>query len=150
LGETRTGKNWKQTGPPPVSSRSKNWGAFLHASALAREALERIAALYAIDDEIRGRPPEERQQVRQTRTRPLLQSLHDWFEVSLTKLSRKSDTTAPLCADAVAGTDPLLRRRSLGGRQQCCRTCFACSHAGLKELSFRRLRCGRRAGCRHL
>jgi hypothetical protein len=67
-----------------------------HASPLAREALERIAALYAIEDEIRGRPPEERQQVRQTRARPLLQALHDWFEVSLTKLSRKSDTTAAI------------------------------------------------------
>ena len=67
-----------------------------HASPLAREALERIAALYVIEDEIRGRPPEERQQSRQTRARPLLQSLHDWLEVSLTKLSRKSDTTAAI------------------------------------------------------
>ena len=30
------------------------------------------------------------------RSRPLLQSLRDWFEVSLTKLSRKSDTTAAI------------------------------------------------------
>src|SRR5215471_13535799 len=67
-----------------------------HASPLAREALERIAALYAIEAEIRGRPPEERRQVRQTRARPWLESLHDWFEVSLTKLSRKSDTTAAI------------------------------------------------------
>ncbi len=66
------------------------------ASPLAREALERIAALYVIEDEIRGRPSEERQQARQARARPLLQSLHDWFEVSLTKLSRKSDTTTAI------------------------------------------------------
>jgi hypothetical protein len=52
--------------------------------------------LYAIEEEVRGRPPDERQQVRQIRARPLLQSLHNWFEVSLTKLSRKSDTTAPI------------------------------------------------------
>jgi transposase len=64
-----------------------------HASPIAGEALERIAALYAIEGEIRGRPPHQRQQVRQTRARPLLQSLRDWFEVSLPKLSRKSDTT---------------------------------------------------------
>jgi transposase len=56
-----------------------------HASPLAREALERIAALHAIEDDIRGRPPDERQQVRQTRTRPSLRSLHDWLEASLTK-----------------------------------------------------------------
>ena len=65
-----------------------------HASPIAAEALERIGALYAIEREIRGRPPDERQEVRQTRARPLLESLHDWFELSLTKLSRKSDTTA--------------------------------------------------------
>ena len=67
-----------------------------HGSPLAREALERIAVLYAVEDEIRGRPPDERKQVRQTRARPLLESLHDWFEASLTKLSRKSDTTAAI------------------------------------------------------
>ena len=67
-----------------------------HASPLAREALERIAALYAVEDEIRGCPPDERRQVRQTQARPLLQSLHDWFEASLTKLSRKSETTAAI------------------------------------------------------
>jgi len=67
-----------------------------HASPIASEALERIAALYAIEKEIRGRPPDERQQVRTARARPLLQSLRDWFEVSLTKLSRKSDTTAAI------------------------------------------------------
>jgi hypothetical protein len=45
-------------------------------------------ALYAIEGEILGRPPDERRQVRQTRARPLLQSLHDWFTVSLTNGSR--------------------------------------------------------------
>ena len=30
------------------------------------------------------------------RARPLLQSLHEWFEDWLTKLSRKSDTTAAI------------------------------------------------------
>ena len=65
-----------------------------HHSPVAREALERIAALYAIEDEIRGRPPDERREVRQARARPLLDSLHAWLESCLTKLSRKSDTTA--------------------------------------------------------
>jgi transposase len=65
-----------------------------HASPIAAEALERIGALYAIEREIRGRPRDERREGRQTRARPLLESLHDWFELSLTKLSRKSDTTA--------------------------------------------------------
>jgi hypothetical protein len=48
--------------------------------------------LYAIEKEIRGRPPDERREVRNTRCRPLLQSLKQWFEETLGKLSRKSDT----------------------------------------------------------
>ena len=65
-----------------------------HKSPVAQEALERIAALYAIEKEIRGRPPDERRHIRQTRARPLLESLHEWLESCLTKLSQKSDTTA--------------------------------------------------------
>jgi len=65
-----------------------------HASPIAKEALQRIGELYAIESEIRGRPANERQQVRQARARPLLESLHTWFETCLAKLSRKSDTTA--------------------------------------------------------
>jgi transposase len=64
-----------------------------HKSPVAQEALERIAALYAIEGEIRGRPPSERREVRLARARPLLESLHAWLESCLTKLSRKSDTT---------------------------------------------------------
>ncbi len=65
-----------------------------HASPIATEAIERIGQLYAIEREIRGRPPDERRQVRQAQARPVLESLHEWLEGCLTKLSRKSDTTA--------------------------------------------------------
>ena len=34
--------------------------------------------------------------VRTERSRPLIESLHEWFEISLPKLSRKSDTTAAI------------------------------------------------------
>jgi transposase len=63
-----------------------------HRSPVATEALERIAALYAIEKEIRGHPPDERREVRNTRSRPLLDSLKQWLEETLGKLSRKSDT----------------------------------------------------------
>ncbi len=79
-----------------------------HASPIAKEAIERIAELYAIESEIRGRPPKERQQVRQARARPLLESLHTWLETSLAKLSRKSDTTAAV-KYALALWDALVR-----------------------------------------
>jgi transposase len=64
-----------------------------HKSAIAKETLERIAALYAIEEEIRGRSAEDRRAVRNARSRPLLESLKQWFEETLGKLSTKSDTT---------------------------------------------------------
>jgi len=64
-----------------------------HASPIATEAIERVGQLYAIESEIRGRPPDERRQARQARARPLLESLREWLESCLAKLSRKSDTT---------------------------------------------------------
>ncbi len=63
-----------------------------HKSPVAAEAMDRIAELYAIEKEIRGWPPEQRREVRNTRARPLLDSLKQWLEATLGKLSRKSDT----------------------------------------------------------
>jgi transposase len=63
-----------------------------HRSPVAEEALERIAALYGIEKEIRGHPAEDRREVRGTRARPLLDSLKQWLEETLGKLSSKSDT----------------------------------------------------------
>ena len=45
-------------------------------SPIAREALERIRALFAIEAEICGRSADERRTVRQTRAGPLLDDLH--------------------------------------------------------------------------
>lgn len=58
-----------------------------HKSTVAMEAVERIAELYAIEKEIRGPPPDQRREVRNTRSRPLLESLRQWFEETLAKLS---------------------------------------------------------------
>lgn len=79
-----------------------------HKSAVAKEALERIAALYAIEEEIRGRSAEERREIRTARSRPLLESLKEWFDETLGKLSTKSDTTKAL-RYALKRWDELLR-----------------------------------------
>ncbi len=79
-----------------------------HKSPIATEAVERIAALYAIENEIRGRAPDERREVRNARSRPLLDSIHQWLEASLAKLSRKSDTSAAI-RYALACWDALMR-----------------------------------------
>jgi transposase len=61
-----------------------------HASPVAREALSRIGQLYGIESEIRGRSPDERLQIRQVRTRPLLDQMHQWLQTTSAKLSSKS------------------------------------------------------------
>jgi transposase len=61
------------------------------ASPIALEALERIGRLYKIEEDIRGRPPDEREAVRQVRARPELKLLHDWLHKTATTLSRKSE-----------------------------------------------------------
>jgi transposase len=66
----------------------------LHAatkSPLAEEALRRIGKLYEIEAEIRGRPPDERKRVRQTRAGPLLDQLQQWLQATLTMVSVKSE-----------------------------------------------------------
>jgi len=61
-----------------------------HASPIASEALSRIGEMYGIESEIRGRSPDERLQVRQARTRPLLEQMYRWLHATSAKLSRKS------------------------------------------------------------
>jgi transposase len=61
-----------------------------HASPIALEALERITRLYEVEDEIRGRPPDERRAVRQSRAGPELAALRTWLETTLPTLSKKS------------------------------------------------------------
>jgi transposase len=63
-----------------------------HKSPVAEETLKRIGELYAVESDINGRSPEERREIRNTRSRPLLESLKQWLEETLVKLSKKSDT----------------------------------------------------------
>jgi transposase len=65
----------------------------VHASPTTTEALERISALYVIEREVRGEPPEVRQAARQFRAKPLLESMHDWLHDALARLSAKSETS---------------------------------------------------------
>ncbi len=67
-----------------------------HPSPTTTVALDRIGALYGIEEEIRGKPVEIRRQVRQSRARPLLEDLRTWMEKSLRQLSPKSETAAAI------------------------------------------------------
>jgi transposase len=68
----------------------------VHASPTTTEALARIGALYAIEDEIRGRPADLRLSIRQTRAKPLLEQLRTWMEKAQRSLSSKSETAGAI------------------------------------------------------
>jgi transposase len=67
-----------------------------HRLPIANEALERIGQLYGIEQEIRGRSPAERKEVRQARSRPLLEAMQAWLKATLQKLSQKSDVAVAI------------------------------------------------------
>jgi len=63
-----------QSGPAPIAS----------------EALTRIAALYRIEADIRGRSADERRAIRQERSRPLVEALQPWLREKLSLISQKT------------------------------------------------------------
>ena len=59
-------------------------------SAIAEEAIERIAELYAVEKDARGKPPEERVALRQATAKPIFDDLEAWLHAQLPKISGKS------------------------------------------------------------
>lgn len=57
---------------------------------IASEALSRIAALYRIEGEIRGRSVEERRALRQQRSLPLVGVFQPWLRQKLSLISQKT------------------------------------------------------------
>lgn len=95
-------------------------------TATAEEALKRIGELYAIEKEIRGLTTAERLAARQSRSKPLLASLHEWLVEKSTTLSKKSrlgeafayalnqwDALCYYCDDGLAEPDNNAAERAL-------------------------------------
>ena len=57
---------------------------------IAREALERIAGLYRIEAEVRGRSAEDRRAIRGDKSRPIVEALEPWLREKLSLISRKT------------------------------------------------------------
>lgn len=100
------------------------------ATPTTTETLRRIGELYAIEAQIRGQPPDERQRIRQQQSRPLLDSLEVWLRARLLTLSTQSDTTKAInymlnqwqalvyyCDDGIAEIDNNIAENALRG---CC------------------------------
>jgi transposase len=60
-------------------------------SALAKQALDRIGELYAVEETIAGAPPDRRRTERQQRSKPIAEALSAWAEATMRRLSRKSE-----------------------------------------------------------
>ncbi len=61
-----------------------------NGSAIAQDAILKIAKLYAIEKKVRGKHAGERQAVRQQDARPVLDELEVWLHAQLPKISGKS------------------------------------------------------------
>ena len=63
-------------------------------SAIADEAIRRIAELYAVEKMARGLPPEKRAEIRQAEAKPAFDSLEAWLNGQLPGISGKSPLAA--------------------------------------------------------
>lgn len=119
-------------------------------NALNKEALERIGALYQIEETIRGKLPDERREQRtcQTATRAVPYMAECYAGNALAQIRHESGDS--LCPEPVGGVDALLRRRATGNRQSTGRASIARRGFGPPELSVRRRGLRRRTGGRDL
>ena len=65
-------------------------------SAIADEAIRRIAGLYAVEKMARGLPPDKRAEIRQVEGKPVFQSLETWLNTQLPDISGKSPLAAAI------------------------------------------------------
>jgi transposase len=82
--------------------------ARLTKAPIAIEAVARIDALFAIERDINGLPPEERRKVRQERSRPRVEALGTWLREQHAKLSPHSQV-AKAIAYSFNAWDALVR-----------------------------------------
>lgn len=61
------------------------------AAPTATEAIRRIGLLYAVEEGIRGQPPDARSRVRRERAGPVLEDLRAWFTAALARVPGRSD-----------------------------------------------------------
>ncbi len=82
--------------------------ARLTKAPIAIEAVTRIDALFAIERDINGLPPEERRQVRQERSRPRVEALGVWLREQHARLS-PNNQVAKAIAYSLNAWDALVR-----------------------------------------
>jgi hypothetical protein len=120
------------------------------ANPIALEALNRIAALYAIEDQGKDIDIVGRTQFRQAQAQPLLQSMHDW-------LGRNSDDGGQwrghrqgdrLQSQTLGGPESVCRTRAFADRQQSGGEHYPADRNRKKELAIYRIVARRKTGRR--
>ena len=120
-------------------------------TSLTNNLLDRIAALYRIEEEIRGQPPDQRRRHRQDRSRPQVNALRSIIDDALRRLSPKSNLAKALSYgrkrwdaltryidEGIAEIDNNIAERAIR------------SVAIGRKLDLCRIEGWRRTGCRHL
>jgi len=59
-------------------------------SAIAEEAIKRIAKLYGIEKDVRGQPPDQRMKIRQNESKPVFDDLEAWLQAQVHRISGKT------------------------------------------------------------
>ena len=67
------------------------------ASPIAGEAIGQIAALYSVEAEARGHPPDQRKAIRQAKATPLIAAFQAWLEQQLTRIPKGGDLAVAIC-----------------------------------------------------
>jgi hypothetical protein len=86
---------------------------------IAQETLQKIAALYTVEAEVRGNPPDTRRAARQQKSRPLVEDLFAWLTAQLARLpgSSRTPATAANTPSPLGSllTSPILAPRATAG-----------------------------------
>jgi transposase len=70
---------------------------------IAAEVLQRIAQLYQIEAEIRGKEAEQRRAARQHKSKPLIDALKNWLEQILLQIPSGASIATPFATAAING-----------------------------------------------
>ncbi len=73
-----------------MSGASSSTSHRAQGSAIADQAIRRIAQFHAVEKEARGSPPDRRVEIRQTKAAPIFNGLESWLHDQLPRISGKS------------------------------------------------------------
>lgn len=107
-------------------------------SSMAKEALGRIAELYALEAETKEFSIEQRQTIRQNKAKPLLEGMHNWLNDTLTKTA-PGGTSAKVLGHALKRWPALIRYADTGHLpidNNACENCIRPIAIGRKNYLF--------------